>query len=449
MGTAQADNAADLLDGLIAHARRLGADAADAVMLRGSALDASCRLGEPEEVVRSEVRSLGLRVFVGKRQAIVSTTDFSPGALGPLAERVMAMARTVPEDPYAGLADPSLLARDWPALDLVDTAEPDAESLMARALEAEDAARAVAGVTNSEGAGAGWRRREVTLVTSDGFAGCTESGSHSVSAAALAGESTAMERDYWWSSAVHEADLDDAASVGRRAGERAVRRLGARKAQSGQVPVVYDPRIAGGLLSHLAGAISGPSIARGTSFLKDALETAVFAAGITVVDDPHRVRGLRSRPFDGEGVATERCAIIADGVLQTWLLDSRSARQLGLASTGHAVRGTSGPPSPACSNLWLEPGADSAEALIGGVESGLYVTELIGMGVNQVTGDYSRGAAGFWIEQGEIAYPVSEVTVAGNLREMFRHLTPASDLEFRYGVDSPTVRIDGMTVAGR
>ena len=449
MGTAVADESADLLDGLIARARRLGADAADAVMLRGSALDASCRLGEAEEVVRSEVRSLGLRVFVGKRQAIVSTTDFSQDALGPLAERVMAMARTVPEDPYAGLADPALLARDWPALDLVDAAEPDAESLMARAMEAEDAARGVAGVTNSEGASAGWRRREVTLVSSDGFAGCSESGSHSVSAAALAGEGTAMERDYWWSSAVHRADLEEPASVGRRAGERAVRRLGARKAQSGQVPVVYDPRIAGGLLSHLTGAISGPSIARGTSFLKDALETQVFAPGIAVVDDPLRERGLRSLPFDGEGVATERRAIVADGVLKTWLLDSRSARQLGLASTGHAVRGTGGPPSPACTNLWLEPGADSADALIGEVTSGLYVTELIGMGVNQVTGDYSRGAAGFWIEGGEIAYPVSEVTVAGNLKDMFRHLTPAGDLAFRYGIDCPTVRIDGMTVAGR
>ena len=449
MGNARADNAADLLDSLIARARRLGADAADAVMLRGSALDASCRLGEPEEVVRSEVRSLGLRVFAGSRQASVSTTDFSQAALGPLAEQAMAMARAVPEDPYAGLADPARLARDWPTLDLVDAAEPDAESLMARALEAEDAARAVAGITNSEGASAGWRRREVTLVTSDGFAGCTESGSHAVSAAALAGEGTAMERDYEWSSAVHESDLDDAATVGRSAGERAVRRLGARKAQSGQMPVVYDPRVADGLLSHLTGAISGPSIARGTSFLKDALETEVFAAGVTVVDDPLRERGLRSLPFDGEGVGTERRAVVADGVLMTWLLDSRSARQLGLATTGHAVRGTSGPPLPACTNLWLEPGAESRDALIGGVTSGLYVTELIGMGVNQVTGDYSRGAAGFWIEGGEIAYPVSEVTVAGNLREMFRHLTPAGDLSYRYGIDSPTVRIDGMTVAGR
>ena len=449
MGTAGADDSADLLDGLIARARRLGADAADAVLVRGSALDAGWRLGEPEDLVRAESRTLGLRVFVGARQAIVSTTDLSDGALGPLAERALAMARAVPEDPHAGLADPARLARDWPSLDLADAGEPDAESLMARAAAAEDAARAVAGVTNSDGAGAGWRRAEATLATSGGFSGGYATSSHSVSAAALAGEGTAMERDHEWSAAVHEADLDDAAAVGRRAGERAVRRLGARKARSGQVPVVYDPRVAGGMLSHLAGAISGSSIARGTSFLKDALETGLFAAGTTVVDDPHRARGLRSRPFDGEGIATERRAIVADGVLRSWLLDSRSARQLGLASTGHAARGTSAPPAPSPSNLWLEPGAESADALIGGVASGLYVTELIGMGVNLLTGDYSRGAAGFWIEGGEIAYPVSEVTVAGNLRDMFRHLAPAGDLAFRYGIDSPTVRIDGMTVAGR
>ena len=449
MATSGTAEPLDLLQGLIAMARRLGADSADAVLLKSSALDAGCRLGEPEELTRAESRDLGLRVFVGARQANVSTTDLSESALGPLAERAIAMARAVPEDPYAGLADPVRLARDWPSLDLADAGEPGPDDLMNRALAAEDAARAVDGVTNSEGAGAGWGRSEAMLVTSDGFAGGYASSRYSVSAAALAGEGTAMERDYWWSSAVHEADLDDPATVGRRAGERAVRRLGARKAQSGQVPVIYDPRISGGLLSRLAGAISGPSIARGTSFLKDALETEVFAPGITVVDDPHRARGLRSRPFDGEGVATVRREIVADGVLQTWLLDSRSARQLDLASTGHATRGTSGPPSPSCSNLWLESGAESAEALIGGVASGLYVTELIGMGVNMVTGDYSRGAAGFWIEQGEFAYPVSEVTVAGNLKEMFRHLTPASDLEFRYGVDSPTVRIDGMTVAGR
>ena len=449
MAASGAGEPIDLLDGLIARARRLGADACDAVLVYSSALSARCRLGEPEELVRAEARDLGLRVFVGDRQAIVSTTDFSEGALGPLAERALAMARAVPEDPYAGLADPARLASDWPSLDLADAGEPDAEGLMARAAEAEEAALAVAGVTNSEGADAGWRRNEVTLATSAGFVGSHANSGFSVSAAVLAGEGTAMERDYEWSTAVHECDLEDAAAVGRRAGERAVRRLGARKARSGQVPVVYDPRIAGGLLSHLTGAISGPAIARGTSFLKDALETALFSPGTTIVDDPHRTRGLRSRPFDGEGVATERREVVADGVLRSWLLDSRSARQLALASTGHAVRSAGTPPSPAPSNLWLEPGRESREALIGGIASGFYVTELIGMGVNLVTGDYSRGAAGFWIERGEIAYPVSEITVAGNLREMFRRLTPADDLAFRYGVDSPTVCIEGMTVAGR
>ncbi len=439
----------DLLAGLVRHAMQRGADAADALLMRGNALDASCRLGEPEELVRSESRDLGLRVFVGNKQAIVSTTDHGDDVLASLAERAVAMARSVPEDPHAGLADPARLARDWPSLDLVDTGEPDAEALLARAMEAEDAARAVGGVTNSEGGSAGWDRTEATLVTSGGFSGGYATSRFWVSVAVLAGEGTAMERDYDWASAVHDADLDDAAAVGRRAGARAVRRLGARKARSGQIPVVYDPRIAGGLLRHLAGAISGPSIARGTSFLKDALGTRIFAAGIAVVDDPHRMRGLRSRPFDGEGVATERREIVADGVLRSWLLDSRSARQLGLASTGHASRGASAPPSPSPSNLTLAPGVESTEALLAGVADGLYVTELIGMGVNGVTGDYSRGAAGFWIEGGEIAYPVSEVTVAGNLKDMFRGLTPASDLVFRYGIDSPTVRIDGMTVAGR
>ena len=449
MGTTGTSDSVDLLAGLVARATRQGADAADALLIRGNAVHASCRLGEPEELVRAESRDLGLRVFVGNRQAIASTTDHGADALASLAERAVAMARSVPEDTHAGLADPARLASGWPSLDLVDTGEPDAEALAARAMEAEDAARAVGGVTNSEGASAGWDRTEATLVTSDSFAGGYATSRFWVSVAVLAGEGTAMERDYDWASAVHDADLDDAAAVGRRAGARAVRRLGARKARSGQVPVVYDPRIAGGLLRHLAGAISGPSIARGTSFLKDALGTRIFAAGTTVVDEPHRTRGLRSRPFDGEGVATERREIVADGVLRIWLLDSRSARQLGLASTGHAARGASAPPAPAPSNLTLAPGAESAEALLAGIADGLYVTELIGMGVNGVTGDYSRGAAGFWIEGGAIAYPVSEVTVAGNLKDMFRGLTPASDLVFRYGIDSPTVRVDGMTVAGR
>lgn len=444
-----ARDSVDLLAALAKRATQLGAAAADALLVRGDALDAGCRLGAPEEFVRSESRDLGLRVFVGGRQAIVSTTDHAADALAALVERAIAMARSVPEDPHAGLADPASLARDWPSLDLVDSGEPDAAALMTRALEAEEAARAVGGVTNSEGGRAGWSRTETTLVTSGGFAGGYAASRFWVSASVVAGDGTAMERDYDWASAVHEDDLDAAATVGRAAGARAVRRLGARKARSGQVPVVYDPRVAGGLLRHLAGAISGPSIARGTSFLKDALDSPVFPPGTSVVDDPHRARGLRSRPFDGEGAATGRRAIVADGTLRTWLLDSRSARQLGLATTGHAARGAGAPPAPSPSNLSLAPGAVSVDALIADIADGLYVIELIGMGVNGVTGDYSRGAVGFQIERGEIAYPVSEVTIAGNLADMFRRLAPADDLAFRYGIDSPTVRVDGMTVAGR
>ncbi len=434
---------------LVERAKARGADAADAVFLRAASVEAGCRLGKPEEIERAEGHDLGLRVFLGRKQATVSTTDRSEEALDALVERALAMARAVPEDSYAGLADPADLADGWPSLDLADPAEPTTETLMARAREAEDAARSVQGVTNSEGAGAGWGRTLAALVSSTGFSGSYETSRFSVGAAVLAGEGTAMERDWEGVSATHDADLEDAAAVGRRAGERAVRRLGARKARSGQVPIIYDPRVAGGLIRHLANAISGAAVARGTSFLKDSLNAPLFSAGIRVVDDPHRARGLRSRPFDGEGVATERREIVSDGTLQSWLLDARSARQLGLATTGHAARGAGGPPSPSASNLYLAPGDDSAKALLAGVENGFYVTELIGMGVNGVTGDYSRGAAGFWIERGEIAYPVNEVTVAGNLKDMYRQLAPADDLTFRYGIDSPTVRVDGMTVAGR
>jgi PmbA protein len=288
----------------------------------------------------------------------------------------------------------------------------------------------------------------VALAASNGFAGGYASTGHGVSVAVLAGAGTAMERDYQYASAIHGGDLRDASAVGREAGERAVRRLGARKVATARVPVVYDPRVASSVLRHLIGAISGPAIARGTSFLKDKLGERLFPRGILITDDPHKRRGLRSKPFDGEGLANRRRAIIEDGVLTTWLLDLASARQLGLASTGHAARGTSSPPSPAPTNLWLEPGPVTDKELISDIAQGFYVSELMGMGVNGVTGDYSRGAAGFWIEHGELAYPVSEVTVAGNLKDMFQRLSAASDLEFKTGMDAPTVRVDGMTVAG-
>jgi len=438
----------DLLHDLIARARHAGADAADAVLFEGTSLSHGRRLGKTEKLERSEGQDLGLRVFIGRQQAVVSSTDRSPKALAELVERAVAMARTVPEDPYSGIADPSEIAHEWPSLDMLDPEEPSAEVLIERARAAEEAALAVQGVTNSEGAEAGWGRSMVALAASNGFAGTYSGSSLGVSTSVIAGSGTGMERDYDFSSAIFAADLRDPVEVGKSAGERAVKRLGAKKMPTSRCPVVFDPRVARSFISHLLGAISGPSIARGTSFLKDRLGEHIFPEAITIIDDPHRHRGLRSKPFDGEGVANRRRAIIDKGVLTTWLLDLRSARQLGLKTTGHAARGTASPPSPAATNVWIEPGALSPKALISDIESGFYVTEMMGMGVNGVTGDYSRGAAGFWIDKGEIAFPVSEMTVAGNLKDIFAGIVAANDLEFKSGADSPTLRVDDLTVAG-
>ncbi|MBV8890260.1 MAG: TldD/PmbA family protein [Alphaproteobacteria bacterium] len=444
----EAGNDIDLLQDLIGRARRAGADAADAVMFEGVSLSHARRLGKTEKLERSEHRDLGLRVFVGRQQAIVSSSDRSAKALAELVERALGMARAVPEDPFCGLAEPGDIAHDWPELDMLDPEEPPAETLIERAAAAEEAALAVPGVTNSEGAEAGWGRSRVALAASNGFAGAYAGSHQGVSVSVLGGSGTGMERDYDYTSAIHAADLRDPAEIGRNAGERAVKRLGARKMPTGKFPVVFDSRVARGFISHLLGAINGPSIARGTSFLKDRLGQRVFPEGITIIDDPHRRRGLRSKPFDGEGIANRRRALIEKGVLTTWLLDLRSARQLGLKTTGHAARGTASPPSPASTNVWIEPGLLSPAELMADIASGLYVTELMGMGVNGVTGDYSRGAAGFWIENGEIAFPVSEMTVAGNLKDMFARLVAANDLEFKTGADAPTLRIDDLTVAG-
>ncbi len=444
-----ADAALNVLSDLLARARNAGADAADCVLVDAVSMSLAYRLGKPERLERSESADIGLRVFVGKSQALVSSSDRSPKALDELVERAVAMARTVPEDPYCGLADPEQLARDLPELDLCDPAEPAAEALVEMAHRAEDAARAVDGVTNSEGAEAGWGRYDVAVAGTNGLAHAYSSSSASLSVSVLAGDvRTGMERDYDFSTAVHLSDMRSPEDIGHGAGRRAVARLGARKVKTCRVPVVFSPRVARGLMGSLAGAINGSSVARGTSFLKDKLGQRIFAEGVTVVDDPHRRRGLRSKPCDGEGVANMRRNIVEDGVLTTWLLDLRSARQLGLASTGHASRGTSSPPSPSATNFYLERGELTAAELMEDIRDGFYVTELFGQGVNPVTGDYSRGAAGFWIQGGEIAFPVSEMTVAGNLKEMFLNLTPASDLVFRYGVDSPHVRVEGMTVAG-
>ncbi|MGC8526882.1 TldD/PmbA family protein [Acidiphilium sp.] len=440
-------NRLDLLDALLDAAKRAGADEADALMGSGTSLSVGRRLGKVEEIERAESDTVGLRVFVGSRSAIVSSGAIDPAGFSRLAEQAVAMARVVPEDRFSTIPD-APPPPDSAPLDMDDPAEPGVEALLARAAAAEEAALAVKGITNSEGAGASWSRSHIALATSRGFAGAYARSNHGVSVSPIAGEGVGMQRDYEYSAAVHGADLADPAGLGRAAAERAVSRLDPRRPATAKLPVVYHPRVAGSLLGHFAGAINGAAIARGTSFLKDAMGQAIFAPGISIIDDPLRRRGLRSRSFDGEGQTVSRRALIEDGRLTTWLLDSRSAAQLGLATTGHAARGTSGPPSPAPSNLYMQPGALSPEALIADIGLGLYVIELIGMGVNGITGDYSRGAAGFMIRDGQLAEPVAEVTVAGNLREMFLHLTPANDLEFRRGTDAPTLRIEGMTMAG-
>jgi PmbA protein len=436
-----------LLADLIAQARKAGADAADALLVNATSVGVQRRLGKTEHIERSEVQNLGLRVFLGQRAAVVSASTVDPNRFAEMSERAVAMARVVPEDPYTGLADTAAPPEEVD-LDQVDPTEPNADALIARASAAEEAALAVQGVTNSEGAEAGYSRAELALVTSAGFAGRRSRTGHSVSATALAGKGTEMQRDYDYHSTVHLSDLDDPAKIGHSAGERAIARLNPTRPKTAKIPVVYDPRVAGGLLGHLVGAINGASIARGTSFLKDKLGQQILPRGIFVHDDPRRKRGLRSTTFDGEGTPTSNRALIADGVLTTWLLDSRSARQLGMRSTGHAARGTGGPPSPSPTNLYLQAGALSPAELMTDIRLGLYVTELIGMGVNGVTGDYSRGAAGFLIRDGAIAEPVAEITIAGHLLEMFAHLTPANDLVLRRGTDAPTVRIDGMMMAG-
>lgn len=440
-------NNLDLMQDLLGRAKAAGADAADAVLIGGTSISVTRRTGLTEHLERSEERDLGLRVFVGQKSAIVSSTTVDPAGFQTLAERAVAMARIVPEDPYGGLAE-RMVPAEILALDLDDSNEPDVQALTDRAAEAEDAARAVPGVTNSEGGSAGYGRSEIVLVTSAGFVGNYARTSHFVSATALAGSGTDMQRDYDYSGTVHRADLESAAAIGREAGERAVRRLNPARPRTAKLPVIYDPRVSSSMIGHMIGAINGAAIVRGTSFLKDKLGQRVFAPGVYIYDEPRRVRGLRSRPFDAEGVPTVAKTLIDDGVLTTWLLDSRSARQLGLASTGSASRGTGGPPSPSPTNLYMAAGRVSPKELIGDIKEGLYIIEMMGSAVNSITGDYSRGAAGFMIRNGELAEPVAEITIAGNLLEMFMHLTPANDLRLRRGTDAPTIRIEGLTLAG-
>ena len=439
----------NLLNDVVAAALAAGADAAEAVGAERRALSITVRNGEHEEVEREESRDLGLRVFIGQRQASVSGSDISAEARAKLVARCVAMAKLAPEDPYTGLADPDRLARgQLPDLDLYDPAEPSPTALERKAQVAEEAARAVAKVTNSDGGSASWSTGQWRIVTSAGFSGLHRASLFSLGASAIAGDDGGMETGYDGRSVRWQNDLPEARDIGTEAGRRAVVRLGARKITSTTAPVIFENRLAASLLGPLIGAISGPSIARGTSFLKDKLGQPVFAKGIRLTDDPHRLRGLGSSPFDDEGVANDVIDLIADGVLTTWLLNTSSARQLGLATTGHASRGLAGPPGVGPSNLTLQPGTRSQIELMKDAKAGLLVTSMFGPSLNGNTGDWSVGCSGFWFENGEIAYPVNEITVAGNLIDIYARLVPGADLEIRGSSNAPSILIDALAIAG-
>lgn len=440
---------ANLIDDLLTLAKRGGASTADTILVRSTSISVSVRSGKVEMIERSESTDLGLRVFKGQKQAIIATSDLRSHKLDELVSRVLDMADATPEDPYAGLAAPEQLCKNPISLDMAEASEPDPALLIKAAGEAEAAALAVSGITNTEGGDASWGRSDVLLATSNGFSGGYARTSCGISATALAGTGTGMERDYDYDSATHWADLRDGASIGKAAAERAVRRLNPQRVTSQQVPILFEARQARDLVSHLVSAINGSSVARKSTFLRDKLGQAVCGSHITIHEDPFTPRGPRSRPFDGEGLAVQARKLIDAGILTTWLLDLRSARQLGLAPTGHGARGVGGPPSPSASNVWLAPGTSTPEAIIADIKQGLFLTDCLGHGTNMVTGDYSRGASGYWIENGKLTYPVSELTIAGNLADMFKAMQPASDLIRRFGLDSPSVLVTGMTVAGQ
>lgn len=441
--------AQEILMKAIDSARRAGADAADAVLYNAVSTSVSWRMGALEDIERSEGRDLGLRVLFGRRQAMASSTDLSKGAVEALVERCVAMAKAAPEDPYCGLAPDSLLARPpFAALDLGDFNEPSADALKKAAADCEAEALAVKGVVNSSGAAAGYGEGRKWFATSTGFFGASGSSSHSVSVSVLASNDQGMERDYDYDSRMHRADLRIPEAIGRRAGERAVARLSPRKLKSRPAPVIFDQRLSASLLSDFAGAINGAAIARGVSFLKDKLGARIFPKGVDIIDDPLLPRRAGSRPFDGEGVAIEALRVIDDGVLTTWFLNCAQARQLALATNGRATRGVGGPPGSGPTNLTIDAGDESKDAMMRRLGDGLLVTDMFSPQLNANTGDYSVGCAGFWFEGGAIAYPASEITIAGNLLSMFAAIERADDLEFRGAINAPSLHVGVMTIAG-
>lgn len=436
---------------LLDYAKRAGADQADAIAVDGTSVSIDVRAGALEHADRSEGVDIGLRVMVGQRQACVSSSDTKPDTLLQMAERAIAMAKEAPEDPHAGLADPAQLAAmtDNSALELHDPSdEPDPAALQDAAARAEAAALSHADISQVQSASAGYSHTRVHLSGTNGFSAGYTRTSNGLSCVAISGEGSQMERDYDYDSRIFRADLRDAHDIGIRAAARAVERTNARKPKTGAYPVLFDERIASALVGHLLQAVSGAAIARGSSWLRDALGEQVLPKGLSIIEDPHRIRTASSRMFDAEGLATSRRAIVDDGVLQGWTLDLANARKLGMQSTANAVRGTSAPPSPSLTNVALTQGDQSRADLIAQMGTGLLVTSMIGSTINPNTGDYSRGASGFWIENGEITHAINECTVAGNLRDMLMRITPANDAQTHLSTVVPSLLVEGLTLAG-
>lgn len=442
------DKLLDLAAQAVAAAKSAGADASDAIAVFSADVNAGIRNGQPETVERAESAGIGLRVFVGQAVATLSTSELSAEAMRTMAEQAVAIARVAPADPFAALADAAQLAKKYPALELADDASPSMEELQALARTAEQAGRSKPGITSSEGADASASRHTMALVTSHGFSGHYIGTRYAISNSLIAGTGASMQRDYDYAMSTHLTELAAPETIGVSAAERTLARMNPRKLSSQQAVVYFEPRVGRQFLSALAGAISGAAITRGTSFLKEALNGIVFAKNISVTDDPLLPRGLGSRPFDAEGISATRHDFIKGGVLTSWILDTRSANQLGMKTTGHASRGLSSAPHPSTTNLYLHGGGQTPDELFAALGDGFYITETIGHGVNMITGDYSVGASGFWLEKGQRAFPVSEVTIAGNLRDMFKTLVAANDLEFRYSTNVPTLAIPQMTIAG-
>jgi PmbA protein len=438
----------DFLQHILTRAKAKGASAADVMLVHSQNVAVTVRQKILERTEHSHSQDLGLRVFMGQRQAMVSCSYSPQVDIDDLVSRAIDMAELAPADPFAGLADAAQSLSGIQQGNIADDTVWRENDLLRLAATAEDAAQAVPGVTKTEGAEASTSQARIYLVNTQDFAGHYQQSAYAVSVSAIAGEGQAMERDYDYSGTVFAADLKPAAAIGKKAGERAVQRQNPRPIKTTALPVVFEARLAASLLRYLASAINGAGIARGTSFLKQDLGKMVFSPDITITDDPLRSRGLRSRPFDAEGLAAHKIDFIANGRLTGWVLDSRSARQLQMTSTGHAARGVSSQPSPGVTNFYLQPGKISPQDLLRQIGRGIYLTETMGMGVNLITGDYSQGASGFMIENGEIAYPISAFTVAGNLRQMFAQMIAADDLNFQYGIDSPTVAVGTMTIAG-